>query len=244
MYNAANGLIIDAQHNTIPQTPIHVGVLFLIAKIRPIKENTKPITPNTILTKIAIIKILATWSLLCDALINADHIIMNTVSDKPKPIQEITDVGLLTGGGSCIGKVFMVIITKVLNNETNYKSTKSIRGTAQCRPPEVVSAYQYLWSCHCHNREFLAQLLYFISYISTNHRFAILKSDFIIAKILFFLLSKGLGLRFHKIIKKIGGTAQCRPPPEVVSVYQYLWSVRSSAGVIGLASILCHTYHI
>ena len=29
---------------------------------------------------------------------------MNTVSDKPKPIQEITDVGLLTGGGSCIGE--------------------------------------------------------------------------------------------------------------------------------------------
>ncbi len=120
----------------------------------------------------------------------------------------------------------MVIITKVLNNETNYKSTKSIRGTAQCRPPEVVSAYQYLWSCHCHNREFLAQLLDFVSYISTNHRFAILKSDFIIAKILFFLLSKGLGLRFHIRIKKIRGTARCRPTGSCISVSIFVVSAK------------------
>lgn len=112
----------------------------------------------------------------------------------------------------------MVIRTKVLNNETNYKSTISIRGTAQCRPPEVVSVYQYLWSCHCHNREFLAQLLDFVSYISINHQFAILKSDFTIAKILFFLLSKGLGLRFHIRIKINPGDGSVPPPGSCISV--------------------------
>lgn len=76
-------------------------------------ENTKPNTPSGIDTSNVITNTLVAPSKPEKALIITTHIITNTVSDKPKPIHENTEVFLLTGGGVCIANNYRLSINKI-----------------------------------------------------------------------------------------------------------------------------------